>query len=117
MLTGKWKRLQASGGCKPAVGSFHGGNGLVTDMPNSPHLLIDKTRARYIFATARNDDMTMPNVKTALRETLAKAGRPGVVDVYQANHGWCVPDGAQYNQAEAERAWATLSAVYKASLV
>ncbi len=100
-----------------AVGSFHGGNGLVSADAASPHLLIEKTNARYLFATARNDDVTDPTIKGGLSAALYKAGRPGIVDVYQANHGWCVPESAVYNQGEAERAWATLSDVYARSLV
>jgi len=100
-----------------AVGSFHGGNGLVTKNPDSPHLLIEKTNARYLFATAKNDDANDPTIKGSLRETLYKAGKPGVVDVYQAAHGWCVPASAVYDQAEAERAWKNLTEMYKVSLV
>jgi carboxymethylenebutenolidase len=100
-----------------AVGSFHGGNGLIAADANSPHLLIPKTQARYLFATAKNDNETNPAIMPGLKEALDKAGRPGIVDLYQANHGWCVPDGAQYNQAEAERAWTALSAMYKQALV
>ena len=99
------------------VGSFHGGNGLVSAEPTSPHLLIEKTNARFLFAAAKNDDATAPAVKNGLREAMYKAGKGGIVDVYQANHGWCVPDSAQYNQAEAERAWSTLSDMYKVGLV
>ena len=100
-----------------AACSFHGGNGLVTKMDDSPHLLIGKTNARFLFATAQNDDKMDPTIKGSLSETLYKDGKPGLVDVYKANHGWCVPDGAAYNMAEAERAWATLSDIYKRSLV
>ena len=100
-----------------AVGSFHGGNGLVSADPASPHLLLAKTQARYLFATAKNDNESNPAVMPGLKDALDKAGRPGIVDLYQANHGWCVPDGAQYNQAEAERAWTALSALYKQALV
>src|SRR3954469_14412831 len=39
-----------------AVGSFHGGNGLVTDKPDSPHLLVAKTNAAYLICQAQNDD-------------------------------------------------------------
>jgi carboxymethylenebutenolidase len=38
------------------------------------------------------------------------------VEVYQANHGWCVKGGAAYNEAEAERAWTALGQLYKTSL-
>jgi len=99
-----------------AVGSFHGG-GLTTTNPNSPHLLIEKTNARFLVAVAKNDDANEPTSKTILRETFNKTGRPAVVDVYGGNHGWCVPDNAQYMQSEAERAWAELSSIYRASLV
>ena len=44
-----------------AVGSFHGGNGLVTNNPNSPHLLIAKTNATYLVCQAQNDDAQKPH--------------------------------------------------------
>ena len=99
-----------------AVGSFHGG-GLVTTNPDSPHLLIEKTRARYLVAVAKNDDARDPNAKTVLKETFDKLKRPAVVEVYGGDHGWCVPDNGAYQQAEAERAWAALTGLYKAALV
>ena len=99
-----------------AVGSFHGGNGLVTAMPNSPHLLIAKTNAAYVVAQAQNDDKTMPTVKDDLKKAFAAAGKKATVEVYAADPGWCVPGGAVYNAAEAERAWTALSALYKANL-
>jgi carboxymethylenebutenolidase len=99
-----------------AVGSFHGG-GLATANPNSPHLLIERTNARYLVCVARNDDASDPKAKETLRETFGKTGRTATVEVYGGNHGWCVPDSAQYLQAEAERAWAALDATYKAALV
>lgn len=100
-----------------AVGSFHGGNGLVTDKPDSPHLLIARTRAAYLVCQAQNDDATNPKVKDDLKAAFAAAGRPATVDVYAANHGWCVKGSQVYNEAEAERAWANLTALYKANLV
>jgi carboxymethylenebutenolidase len=101
-----------------AVGSFHGGNGLVVaNNPSSPHLMIGKTQAAYLFATAQNDDQQAPTVKDVLKKTLEETKRPGIVDVYAANHGWCVPGSQVYNQAEAERAWAELTKLYKTNLV
>jgi carboxymethylenebutenolidase len=100
-----------------AVGSFHGGNGLVTDKPDSPHLLIAKTNAAYLVCQAQNDDASNPKVKDELKAAFAAAGKKATVEVYAANHGWCVPGGQAYNQAEAERAWANLATLYKTSLV
>ena len=99
-----------------AVGSFHGGNGLVTDKPDSPHLLIAKTHAAYLVCQAQNDDATNPKMKDDLKAAFTAAGKTATVDVYQANHGWCVKGGAVYNEAEAERAWTALSQLYKTSL-
>jgi len=98
-----------------AVGSFHGG-GLVTTTPESPHLLIAKTNAAYLVAVAKNDDARAPNDKEVLKKTFADAKKKATVEVYGGDHGWCVPGSAVYNQAEAERAWAELSKMYKASL-
>jgi carboxymethylenebutenolidase len=100
-----------------AVGSFHGGNGLVTDKPDSPHLLIPKTNAAFLVCQAQNDDASNPKMKEDLKAAFAAAGRHATVEVYAANHGWCVPGGQVYNQAEAERAWANLSTLYKTRLV
>jgi carboxymethylenebutenolidase len=100
-----------------AVGSFHGGNGLVTDKPDSPHLLIPKTHAAFLACQAQNDDASNPKVKDDLKAAFAAAGKTATVEVYAANHGWCVPGGAVYNQAEAERAWSNLDTLYKTNLV
>ena len=100
-----------------AVGSFHGGNGLVTDKPDSPHLLIPRTHAAFLVCQAQNDDASNPKVKDDLKAAFAAAGKTATVDVYAANHGWCVPGGAVYNQAEAERAWSNLGTLYKTNLV
>jgi len=99
-----------------AVGSFHGGNGLVTKNPDSPHLLIAKTDAAFLVCQAQNDDATQPTLKDDLKAAFAAARKTATVEVYQANHGWCVPGGAVYNQAEAERAWTALGALYRSNL-
>jgi carboxymethylenebutenolidase len=96
--------------------SFHGG-GVVTDQPDSPHLLAPKIKAKSYFGIAANDAMRQPDQKDKLIAAYAAAGNPAEVEVYSANHGWCVKDGAVYNEAEAERAWGHLLAVYKAALV
>lgn len=98
-----------------AVGSFHGG-GLATGQPSSPHLLIPGTNAAYLVAVAKNDDAREPNSKDILKAAFAAAGKTATVEVYAADHGWCVPGSQSYNQAEAERAWAELTRLYKTAL-
>jgi carboxymethylenebutenolidase len=98
-----------------AVGSFHGG-GLTTDQLNSPHLLIPRTNAAYLIAIAQNDDAKDPTSKDILKAAFSVAGKTASVEVYAADHGWCVPGSGAYNEAEAERAWAELTKLYAASL-
>jgi carboxymethylenebutenolidase len=105
-----------------AGGSFHGG-GLVTDKPDSPHLLASKIKARMYFGIASNDDMRQPDAKDKLKASFAAANVPAEIEVYSGSlHGWCVPDMPVqngmpiYNKADAERAWGKLVALYKTAL-
>src|SRR2546422_1317553 len=99
-----------------AVASFHGG-GLVTDMPNSPHLQAAKTKVQLLIAIAENDDQRAPKDKDVLKETFAKAHLPAEIEVYPAAaHGWCPPDSGVYNEPQAEKAWSRLLALYGKAL-
>jgi carboxymethylenebutenolidase len=106
-----------------AGGSFHGG-GLVTDKPDSPHLLAPKIKAKMYFGIAMSDDKQQPDAKVKLKEAFIAANNPAEIEVYETcYHGWCVPDmpkqgdGAPtYNKAEADRAWGKLLGLYKGSL-
>jgi carboxymethylenebutenolidase len=99
-----------------AVASFHGG-GLVTDMPNSPHLQASRSKAQFLIEIAENDDKRSPNEKNVLKETFAKANLPAEIEVYAgAAHGWCPPDSQVYNEAAAEKAWSRLLALYQKAL-
>jgi carboxymethylenebutenolidase len=99
-----------------AVATFHGG-GLVTDMPNSPHLEASKSHAQFLICIAENDDMRAPNDKVALKETFAKAKLPAEIEVYAgAAHGWCPPDTTVYNMPQAEKAWSRLLVLYGKAL-
>lgn len=105
-----------------AGASFHGG-GLVTDKPDSPHLLAPKIKAHMYFGIASNDDMRQPDAKDKLKEAFAAAHVPAEIEVYSESlHGWCVPDMPAnagkpiYNKPDAERAWGKLEGLYKTSL-
>jgi carboxymethylenebutenolidase len=87
-----------------AAASLHGA-GLTTEDADSPHKLLAKTSAGYLFAIARNDDAKQPDQKAKLREAAEAAGRPADIEVYAADHGWCVPDSPAYDPTEADRAW------------
>lgn len=99
-----------------AAASFHGG-GLVTDEPDSPHLLVPEMNAQFLFAIAENDDEDEPEVKNVLRETFESAGLPAEIEVYEGTaHGWCPPDSPVYHEEQAERAWSRLLVLFENAL-
>ena len=104
-----------------AGGSFHGGN-LVNDTPSSPHLLAPKIHARMYFGVAKNDDERQPDAKDKLKAAFEAAKVPAEIEVYPAQHGWCMSDMPApagtpiYSKPDAERAWGKLLALYKTAL-
>ena len=104
-----------------AGASFHGG-GLVTDKPDAPYTLAPKIKAQLLIAIAGSDDEKQPDAKDVLRKAFDDAHVNARVEVFAEQHGWCVPDMPQndgkpiYNQADAERAWSELLALYKTAL-
>ena len=99
-----------------AGATFHGG-GLVTDKPESPHLVIPKTKAQYLIAIAENDDQKEPDAKRVLRESFAKAHLSAEVEVYAGTqHGWCPPDSMVYNREQSEKAWSRMLVLFSKAL-
>jgi carboxymethylenebutenolidase len=99
-----------------AGATFHGG-GLVTDKPESPHLLIPQMKAHFLIAIAENDDQRQPEAKTVLKDSFAKAHLPAEIEVYAGTmHGWCPPDAQVYNHDQAEKAWGRMLALFSTSL-
>lgn len=99
-----------------AAATFHGG-GLVTDEDSSPHRLIEDMNADFLVAIAENDDEDNPEAKNVLRETFSGHGLSAEIEVYDgAMHGWTVPDSDVYNEAQAERAWERLLALFDNAL-
>src|ERR1700744_1305369 len=105
-----------------AGATFHGG-GLVTDKPDSPHVLTAKMKSHMLCAIAASDDTKQPDAKDKLKEAFAAAKIPAEVEVYAGTiHGWCVRDMPLqngkpiYNQVDADRAWGRLLNLYKTSL-
>jgi carboxymethylenebutenolidase len=99
-----------------AGASFHGG-GLVTDKPDSPHLLIPKMKAHYLIAIAANDDEKQPDAKDVLRKAFADAKLPAEIEVYAGTkHGWCPIDSQVYDHDQAEKAWGRMLALFKSAL-
>lgn len=98
-----------------AIASFHGG-GLVTPEPSSPHQLVAKLKAAALLCIAQNDDEKEPEAKNTLKKAFDDAKLSAEIEVYPAQHGWCTTDAPVYDQAQAERAWARMLALFKQHL-
>jgi carboxymethylenebutenolidase len=99
-----------------AGASFHGGR-LVTDTPDSPHLLVPKIKAQYLIAIAESDDQREPETKNVLREAFANAKLRAEIEVYPGTiHGWCPIDAKVYNKEQAEKAWSRMLALFSTGL-
>lgn len=95
-----------------AGATFHGGG-----LASGPHELIPEMDADFLIAIAASDDEGAPNDKTVLREAFAAAGLNAEVEVYEGTqHGWCPPDSRVYDEAQAERAWSRMLALFDRAL-
>lgn len=98
-----------------AVASFHGGD-LVTDSPDSPHLLADRMRATVYIGGAQNDPSFTADHAEQVEKALTAADVPHRIEWYQADHGFAVPDNPPYDEAADERHWAAMTEVFGAAL-
>jgi carboxymethylenebutenolidase len=115
-MTGSFAVIAPSATAELNAGaSFHGGGLVRANDAKSPHRLMDASN-RYLIAIAKNDDAKAPTEKDTLREAATAGKISAEVEVYPADHGWCVPDSPSYNAAEADRAWGRLLALYRAAL-
>jgi carboxymethylenebutenolidase len=98
-----------------AAGSIHGG-GLVTDGPDSPHLLADRMTATVYVAAAENDGSFTPEQAEILDKALEAAGVPHTIETYHAAHGFAVPDNPPYDVEAAQRHWLALQLLFEVAL-
>ena len=91
-----------------AAASFHGG-GLYTDASTSPHTLLPRIKARLYFGHAVEDRSMPREAIEKLDRALAAWGGKFESEIYDAHHGWTVPDNPTYNEPQAERAYKELT--------
>jgi carboxymethylenebutenolidase len=86
-----------------AAASFHGGR-LAPEDANSPHLLADRIQARLYIGHAKDDASCPQEQIERLEAALNAAGVQHKTEVYEAGHGWTMPDTPVYNEPAAEKA-------------
>lgn len=90
------------------------GVGIVTDKPDSPHLLVGDIKGEMYYAFAEIDASVPDHVIPALREALAKTDVRHTIKVFPgAHHGFQFAErpSPSYNSAASETAWADIFAM------
>jgi carboxymethylenebutenolidase len=93
------------GGRAAAAASFHGGNLADADDPDSPHRRARDIKATVYVAAAIEDEFFPEAQKQLLETSLREAHVPHTIEIYQARHGFAVPDNPTYDPDAAERHW------------
>lgn len=99
------------------IASIYGAN-MVTDQPDSPHLMPPQIRCEAYFACAEIDKWASPEQVRTLEAALKAAGTRHRVEWYPgAQHGFAFPkrEGI-YNRDAAERHWARLFDLFRRNL-
>ncbi len=73
-------------------------------------------KARLYFGHATNDNSMTAEQIAGFEQALAAWDGEYESETYNAAHGWTVPDNPAYNEPEAERAWAKLTALFAETL-
>jgi len=98
-----------------AAGVVHGG-GISTDAPDSPHLDVDKLKARLYFGIADDDRSCTPEQQGRLVTALAKAHVRYTLDHFKAaSHGFAVDDFTVYDADAAGTHWRRLEELFAAA--
>lgn len=98
-----------------ATASIHPG-GIVTADPASPHLFAGPAQARMYFGIAKDDAFCTKEQAETLDQTLAALGKRYQIEHYDARHGWAVNNTPVYDEAEAERHWNAILALFAEEL-
>jgi len=90
---------------------------LITDKPDSPHVVARKTKAELYFACAEIDRWMPLDQIEPLRKALKEADVDAEVELYpKVEHGFAFPGRPVYDKPSAERHWERLFALFKRRL-
>lgn len=99
-----------------AAAAFYGVQ-IVTDQPDSPHLIADRIKGEVYLSFAEVDELVPANVVPDITAMFDRAGvRHDVEVVPGTHHGYCFAERAAYHAAASEAAWGKLFAMWKRRL-
>jgi len=117
-MGGSWA-LRAAGAFPDriaAAAAFHAG-GVVTEAPDSPHLLGPKIKAKVFVGAADQDPYFTEEQFETLKKAFADAGVKGEVTIYRgALHGYAPRDLPVFNAEACERHWRDMLALFGETL-
>ena len=86
---------------------------LVTDRPDSPHLMARRAKGELYFACAETDHWAPFEMVESLKESLREDDLNAEVEIYPGvEHGFAFPGRPAYNRDAAERHWERLFALF-----
>jgi carboxymethylenebutenolidase len=99
-----------------AVASLYGVR-IVTELEDSPHLLIDKIKGEMYYGFAEIDPSVPDNVIPILKAALDKAGvKYRIETLPDTRHGFCFPERPVYAPQASELVWGRLFELWNRNL-
>lgn len=90
---------------------------LITDAPDSAHLIADRIRGEMYFACAEHDHYVTGDTLDQLRALIERTGINARVEMYpESEHGFAFPKRRVYHKASAERHWERLFDLFRRNL-
>ncbi|HPU52195.1 MAG TPA: dienelactone hydrolase family protein [Burkholderiaceae bacterium] len=99
-----------------ASASIYGAR-LLTDLPDSAHLLTDRIKGEMYFACAQHDHYITNEALEQIGALMKAANVRGSIEFYpEAEHGFAFPQRRAFHKASAERHWERLFALFRRNL-
>jgi len=95
-----------------AIASYHGVK-IITDQPDSPHLVASKIKGEVYLGFASDDPHVPDEELAAMPGAMKDAGVNHTIEIYpDTGHGYVFPGRPAYVKPAAERHWETLLALF-----
>ncbi len=95
-----------------AIAAYHGVK-IITDQPDSPHLVANKIKGEVYLGFASDDPFVPEEELAAMPDAMQDAGIKHSIEIYpETEHGFVFPERAVYRKGAAERHWETMLALF-----
>ena len=90
---------------------------LMTDLPDSAHLLTDRIQGEMYFACAEHDHYISNQTLGIIEGLMKQFGTRGSIEYYpESEHGFAFPQRRAFHKASAERHWERLFELFARNL-